>query len=65
MTSTEGAAAAAGKCEAELSRSGMFAYPRNYACYFVQRIKIVRKNEAIVNGSGMQNTTASVFIGLF
>jgi len=56
---------AAGKCEAGLSSSGMVAYPNNYACNFMQGIKIVRKNGAVVRGAGTQNTTASVFIGLF
>mmetsp|Transcript_29493 Transcript_29493/g.53501 ORF Transcript_29493/g.53501 Transcript_29493/m.53501 type:complete len:417 (+) Transcript_29493:116-1366(+) len=54
---------AAGKCEAGLS--GTVAYPNNYACNFMQGIKIVRKNGSIVRGAGTQNTTASVFIGLF
>jgi len=54
---------AAGKCEGGLS--GTVAYPNNYACNFMQGIKIVRKNGAIVRGAGTQNTTASVFIGLF
>mmetsp|Transcript_22638 Transcript_22638/g.37115 ORF Transcript_22638/g.37115 Transcript_22638/m.37115 type:complete len:394 (-) Transcript_22638:194-1375(-) len=53
----------AGKCEAGLS--GTVQYPNNYACNFMQGIKIVRKNGAIVRGAGAQNTTASVFIGLF
>ncbi|KAL7534872.1 hypothetical protein ACHAXR_006133 [Thalassiosira sp. AJA248-18] len=56
---------AAGKCEAGLSDSGTVAYPNNYACNFMQGIKIVRKNGSIVRGAGAQNTTASVFIGLF
>jgi hypothetical protein len=53
----------AGKCEAGLS--GTVAYPNNYACNFMQGIKIVRKNGSVVRGAGTQNTTASVFIGLF
>mmetsp|Transcript_30601 Transcript_30601/g.64749 ORF Transcript_30601/g.64749 Transcript_30601/m.64749 type:complete len:120 (-) Transcript_30601:203-562(-) len=53
----------AGKCEAGLS--GTVAYPNNYACNFMQGIKIVRKNGAIIRGAGAQNTTASIFIGLF
>ena len=31
----------------------------------MQGIKIVRKNGAVVRGAGSQNTTASIFIGLF
>jgi len=54
---------ASGKCEAGLSDS--IQYPNNYACNFMQGIKIVRKDGAIVRGAGTQNTTASVFIGLF
>lgn len=53
---------AAGKCEGGLS--GSIQYPNNYACNFMQGIKIVRKNGAVVRGAGMQNATASVFIGL-
>ena len=53
----------AGKCEAGLS--GTIAYPNNYACNFMQGIKIVRKNGSIIRGAGGQNLTASIFIGLF
>jgi len=53
----------AGKCEAGLS--GTVQYPNNYACSFMEGIKIVRKNGSIVRGSMGQNTTASIFIGLF
>ncbi len=52
-----------GKCEGGLS--GSVQYPNNYACNFMQGIKIVRKNGAVVRGAGLQNTTASIFIGLF
>jgi len=55
---------AAGKCEAGLSSSGTVAYPNNYACNFMQGIKIVRQNGSIVRGAGTQNTTASIFIGV-
>jgi len=53
----------AGKCESALS--GTVAYPNEYACNFMQGIKIVRKNGAVIRGAGAQNTTASIFIGLF
>ena len=52
---------AAGKCEANLGSSS----PNNYGCNFMEGIKIVRKNGAIVRGAATKNTTASVFIGLF
>ena len=55
---------AAGKCEAGLAASGTVAYPNNYACNFMQGIKIVRKNGSVVRGAGTQNTTASIFIGV-
>jgi len=55
---------AAGKCEAGLSSSGTVAYPNNYACTFMQGIKIVRENGSVVRGAGTQNTTASIFIGV-
>jgi len=51
----------AGKCEYGLD----IQYPNNYGCNFMEGIKIVRKNGAIVQGAGASNTTASVFIGLF
>jgi len=53
----------AGKCESGLS--GTVAYPNEYACNFMQGIKIVRKNGAVIRSGGAQNTTASIFIGLF
>jgi len=52
---------AAGKCEANLGSSS----PNNYGCNFMEGIKIVRKNGAVVRGAATKNTTASVFIGLF
>lgn len=52
---------AAGKCEANLGSSS----PNNYGCNFIEGIKIVRKNGAVVRGAATKNTTASVFIGLF
>jgi len=55
----------AGKCEEGLSSSGYVQYPNNYACNFMQGIKIVRKNGSIIQGAGVQNLTASIFIGLF
>ena len=54
---------AAGKCEEGLS--GSVQYPNNNACNFMQGIKIVRRNGSIIRGTGAQNTTASIFIGLF
>ena len=51
----------AGKCETALG-SGT---ENNYACNFMQGIKITRKNGAIIRGSSAKNTTASIFIGLF
>jgi len=51
----------AGKCEYGLDIEN----PNNYGCNFMEGIKIVRKNGAIVQGAGASNTTASVFIGLF
>jgi len=54
---------ASGKCEANLD--GTVSSPNNYACNYMQGIKIIRKNGAVVRGSSAKNTTASVFIGLF
>jgi len=54
---------AAGKCEG-YGLSGTVQYPNDEACNFMDGIKIVRKNGSIVRGSGAQNTTASVFIGV-
>ena len=54
-----------GKCEAALANAGTVAYPNNYACNFMQGIKIVRKDGNIVRyGMGGQNATASIFIGI-
>ncbi|KAL9184012.1 hypothetical protein ACHAXT_002098 [Thalassiosira profunda] len=53
----------AGKCEAGLS--GSIQYPNTNGCNFMEGIKIVRKNGTIVRGPGSNNTTASIFIGLF
>jgi len=52
---------AAGKCEANLGSSS----PNNYGCNFMEGVKIVRKNGAIVRGAATKNTSASIFIGLF
>jgi hypothetical protein len=51
----------AGKCEANLGSSS----PNNNACNFMEGVKIVRKNGAIVRGAATKNTSASIFIGLF
>jgi hypothetical protein len=51
---------ASGKCDGSLG-----TYPNNEACNFMEGIKIVRKNGAIVRGAAYKNTTASIFIGLF
>lgn len=50
-----------GKCEANLGSSS----PNNYGCNFMEGIKIVRKNGAVVRGAATKNTSASIFIGLF
>lgn len=54
----------AGKCEEHMS-SSYNSYPNNYACNYMEGIKIVRKDGTVITADAKANKTAAVFIGLF
>ncbi|KAL3943029.1 MAG: hypothetical protein SGBAC_002888 [Bacillariaceae sp.] len=55
----------AGKCEKQLSSSGVVAYPNENSCNYIKGIKVVRKDGIITQVGSKADKTASIFIGIF